>query len=156
MSFVKIAKEFLYAVKGELDPHTSQKGIVKVRNFFTVELLTPAHIQFAKYGRGPGKPPPIDPIIAWLKHKGIITDPKQAKGAAIAIALSIGKKGTKNYVANAPNALEAALSAHMEEFVRKNNEHHLNKTNQKHVEVLTQEVKKAVAAVGKGPKGGKK
>ena len=33
MSFVKIAKEFLMAVKGELDPHTTQKGQVKVRNF---------------------------------------------------------------------------------------------------------------------------
>ena len=154
-SFVKIAKEFLMAVKGELDPHTTQKGIVKVRNFFTVELLTPSHIQFAKYGRGPGKPPPIGAIEEWLKRKGTVQG-GDIKGAAFAIAKSIGKNGTQNYVANAPNALEEALARHMEEFVRKNNEFHLNKTNTKHVEVLTKEVESAIAAVGSGSKSGKK
>ena len=153
MSFVKIAKEFLMAVKGELDPHTTQKGIVKVRNFFTVELLTPAHIQYAKYGRGPGKLPPISEIEEWVKSKGIVSA-SEAKGTAFAIAKSISKNGTKNYVKGAPNALEAALAAHMESFVAKQNEYHLNKTNDKHVDEMTKVVEAAIESVGKGPKGG--
>lgn len=143
------------AVKGELDPHTTQKGQVKVRNFFTVELLTPAHIQFAKYGRGPGKPPPINAIEEWVKRKGIVSA-SDAKGTAIAIAKSIGKNGTKNYVRNAPNALEEALNRHMEEFVTKQNEYHLNKTNEKHVEEMVKVIDSTIQAVGRGPKGGKK
>ncbi len=140
------------AVKGELDPYTTQKGEVKVRNFFTVELLTPAHIQFAKYGRGPGKPPPIDPIMQWVQQKGIVKSSTEAKGAAIAIAKSIGKKGTKDYKPNAPNALEEALNKHMEAFVQKQNKFHLNKTNTKHVEGLTDAVESVMASIGKKKK----
>ena len=127
MSFVKIAKEFFLAVKGELDPHTTQKSEIKVKNFFTVELLTPAHIQFAKYGRGPGKAPPVDPILEWIRYKGIISGEKNIKGAAFAIAKSIGKNGTKNYVKNAPNALDEALKKHMRAYVEKLNKGHVVK-----------------------------
>ena len=59
MSFVKVAKEFLQLVAGELDPYTTEKSRIKVNNYLSVSILTPAHIQFAKYGRGPGKPPPM-------------------------------------------------------------------------------------------------
>ena len=131
MSFVSITRDFLMLVKGELDPHTTEKGSVKVNNYLSLSLFTPSHIQFAKYGRGPGKPPPIDPIMKWLSNKGIITDPKQAKGAAFAIAKSIGKKGTKNYVSNAPNALEEALNKHMNTYVTKVNNKHVEDTIKK-------------------------
>lgn len=133
MSFVKIAKEFLMAVKGELDPYTTAKNEVKVKNFFTVELLTPAHIQFARYGRGPGKRPPINAILQWVQEKRI-TSPKDALGTAYAIANSISKKGTSNYVPNAPNFLEAMLEKHMANYLNKLNEEHLNKTNERHVQ----------------------
>lgn len=135
MSFVKIAKEFLMAVKGELDPYTTQKSEVKVRNFFTVELLTPSHIQFARYGRGPGKRPPINPILEWVQQKRIAMG-TEAKGTAYAIANSISKKGTSNYVPNAPNFLEEMLRKHMDEYLDKLNEGHLKKTNEKHMEEM--------------------
>ena len=111
MSFVSITREFLMLVKGDLDEYTTQKSTIKVNNFLSLSLFTPAHLQFAKYGRGPGKMPPLDPLIEWVSKKGIVSGgPSQARGAAFAIAKSISKKGTKNYVPNAPNALEEALN----------------------------------------------
>ena len=131
MSFVKIAKDFLKLVKGELDQHTTQKSDIKVNNFLSVSIFTPAHVQFAKYGRGPGKQPPLDPLIEWVRKKGIITGEKNIRGAAFAIAKSIGKNGTKNYVPNAPNAIEEALKKHMGKYV--------NKINVKHVDDVEKE-----------------
>ena len=126
MSFVSIAKDFLMLVKGELDPHTTQKSEIKVNNFLSVSIFTPAHVQFAKYGRGPGKQPPLDPLIAWVRKKGIITGEKNIRGAAFAIARSIGKNGTKSYVPNAPNAIEEALTKHMKNYVNKINVEHVD------------------------------
>jgi len=126
MSFVSIAKDFLLLVKGELDQHTTQKSDIKVNNFLSVSIFTPAHVQFAKYGRGPGKQPPLDPLIEWVRKKGIITGEKNIRGAAFAIAKSIGKNGTKNYVPNAPNAIEEALTKHMKNYVNKINVEHVD------------------------------
>lgn len=132
MSFVKITREFLMLVKGDLDEYTTQKSTIKVNNFLSLSLFTPAHLQFAKYGRGPGKMPPLDPLIQWVSKKGIVSGgPSQARGAAFAIAKSISKKGTKNYVPNAPNALEEALNKHMNTYVTKINEKHVNDTIKK-------------------------
>lgn len=132
MSFVKITREFLMLVKGDLDEYTTQKSTIKVNNFLSLSLFTPAHLQFAKYGRGPGKMPPLDPLIQWVSKKGIVSGgASNARGAAFAIAKSISKKGTKNYVPNAPNALEEALNKHMNTYVTKVNEKHVNDTIKK-------------------------
>tara|TARA_R110000772_G_scaffold173868_3_gene285783 strand:- start:2633 stop:3079 length:447 start_codon:yes stop_codon:yes gene_type:complete len=121
MSFVKIAREFLTMVKNDLDKHTTQKNVVKVKNFKEVSLFTPGHIQFAKYGRGPGKKPPLDSILRWVNEKGIIFSGSDARGTAFAIQKSIGKNGTKNYVPNAPNALMESLNKYKEGYNSKLN-----------------------------------
>jgi hypothetical protein len=131
MSFVSIAKDFLLLVKGELDPYTTQKSEIKVANFLSVSIFTPAHVQFAAYGRGPGKQPPLDPLIEWVRKKGIVTGEKNIRGAAFAIAKSIGKKGTKNYVSNAPNVIEEALEKHLHFYANKLNDNHIKKTIEK-------------------------
>lgn len=113
--FLDTAVDFLKLVTGELDPHTSNKGVIDKDNL-SATLLTPSHIQFAKYGRGPGKMPPINNLIAWIKSKGIVKDDKEARGTAFAIAKSISKNGTANYKPNAPNALVEAIEMHQEEF----------------------------------------
>jgi len=117
MAFVQIARAYLALVAGELDKHSSNKSVVKYNNLGSVSIFTPAHIQFAKYGRGPGKPPPIGPIEAWVSKKGIVGPNGSTKGAAIAIAKSIGKKGTKNYVPNAPDALTEAFQKHIKSYL---------------------------------------
>lgn len=110
-----IAYEFLEVVTSELDPYSKEKGIVKMGES-EVFLFTPSHIQFAIYGRGPGKKPPLDNILSWVKQEGIIFDKKDERGTAFAIQASIGQKGTSNWVPGAPNALEESLRKHYSEF----------------------------------------
>ena len=110
-----IAKEFLEKVTSELDPFTKTDGVIKKEGNKAI-LLTPSHIQFAKYGRGPGKKPPLDPILKWVKSEGIIFDGTSEKGTAFAIQASIGKKGTKNWVKGAPNALTEAITNNIDSF----------------------------------------
>lgn len=114
----EIIEQFLKLVSGRLDEYTTQKGKVVVSKN-TVTLFTPSHIQFAKYGRGPGKLPPIEPLVDWVKKKGIVKNDKEARGTAWAIAKSISKKGTKNYVPNAPNALTEAIEEEFDNYVEK-------------------------------------
>lgn len=116
IGFTDIAKEFLLLVSGELDQFTSQKGVVEIESETRVTLFTPAHIQYAKYGRGPGKKPPLDNILKYVESEGIIFDDTDERGTAFAIQASIGKKGTKNWVPNAPNALEEAIQAQLEKY----------------------------------------
>ena len=119
MSFVKIAREFLEAVKSDLTGFTSKDPEIKVGSFKEVTLLTPEHIQFAKYGRGPGKQPPIDSILKFVGEKGIIFEDTDQEGTAWAIAKSIAKKGTSNWVPNAPNAIEEAVNNHILDYYQR-------------------------------------
>jgi hypothetical protein len=121
MELIDIAREFLQLVSGELDPYTSTKGVIKKESENKIVLFTPSHIQFARYGRGPGKRPPLDPILKWVKEKGIIFDGTDQRGSAFAIMNSIGEKGTSNYVSGAPNALEEAIEKYTEEYNKKLN-----------------------------------
>ena len=114
----EIAKEFLKKVTFKLDQHTSHKGEI-IEEGASVSLLTPSHIQFAVYGRGPGKRPPLDPILAWVKREKIRFAKLSDRGTAFAIMSSIGKKGTKNWKKNAPNALEEAINENLDEYREK-------------------------------------
>ena len=119
MKMIDIAREFLEMVSKELDPYTSNKGYIKEEGDGKITLLTPSHIQFAKYGRGPGKPPPFDTIFDWVKKEGIIFDGTDAEGTAWAITKSIGKKGTLNWQPNAPNAMDEAITTHIDSYNEK-------------------------------------
>lgn len=121
MSFVSIAKQFLTAVAKELDPYTTEKSKIKVDDFKEVTLLTPEHIQFAKYGRGPGKQPPLNKILEFVKDKGIIFKGTDQRGTAFAIAKSIGEKGTLNWKPGAPNAIEEAINNNILDYYKKLN-----------------------------------
>lgn len=116
MEFTDIARDFLLLVSSHLDPSTSQKGYVKIDSPTRVTLFTPSHIQFAKYGRGPGKKPPLDNILDFVQREGIIFEGTDQRGTAFAIQASIGLNGTKNYVPNAPNAIEEAIRKSLEKY----------------------------------------
>jgi hypothetical protein len=122
MSFIAIATAFLKAVSGELDEYTSEDAKIEQTGENEVTMFTPSHIQFARYGRGPGKNPPLDPILDWISKKGIIFDGTDAKGTAFAIQASIAKKGTKNWIPNAPNALDEVIDKHLREYQKDLNE----------------------------------
>ena len=119
--FEQIAKEFLSAITQDLDQYTSQKGEIIVTDDGSITLLTPAHIQFAKYGRGPGKNPPLDNILEWVGGEGIIFDDTDQEGTAFAIQASIGKKGTSNWKPNAPDAMSEAINSNSQEYQKKLN-----------------------------------
>lgn len=112
---MEIAIEFLKAVTGELDLYTKTKGEVFEEGYKAV-LLTPSHIQYARYGRGPGKKPPFESIFKWVKEEGIKFQGTDERGTAFAIQNSIGIHGTKNWVPNAPSFLEESISKHMDEY----------------------------------------
>lgn len=119
MSFVSIAKEFFKAVALDLDPYTTENSKINVDNFKSVSLTTVRHIQFAKYGRGPGKQPPVNEILKFVKKKGIIFKGLTERGTAWAIAKSISKKGTKNWKPNAPNAIEEAINNNILDYYKR-------------------------------------
>ncbi len=108
METIDIIKVFLALVKKDLDPYTTRKNVVIQNDETSVSLFTPSHIQFARYGRGPGKRPPLDPILEWVSKKGIIFEGTDKRGTAFAIQSKIGRVGTSNWVPNAPNAQAAA------------------------------------------------
>lgn len=113
--FIDIAKQFLQLVSNDLDPYTSEKGYIKVDGS-AVTLFTPDYVQFAKYGRGAGKKPPLDNILKFVKKNSIRFDGQTEKGTAFAIQASIAKNGTINYVKDAPNALDEAINKHLKDF----------------------------------------
>ena len=129
-TFLEIAMVFLKAVAGELDPFTSQKSEVKKTGESEVTMFTPSHIQFARYGRGPGKKPPLDNILQFVKDKGILFDNMDQKGTAFAIQASIGIKGTSNWVPNAPNALQEAINNNTSDYFKSLNIAVLEETNE--------------------------
>lgn len=112
---IEIAKQFLQLVSDELDPYTSEKGYIKVQGN-AVTLFTPEYVQFAKYGRGAGKKPPLDNILKFVKKNSIRFDGQTERGTAFAIQASIAKNGTINYVKDAPNALDEAINKHLKDF----------------------------------------
>ena len=60
------------------------------------EILLPAYTYFSDRGRGPGKRPPVAPLLEWVRFKGIEKDSKKALGIAFAIANKIAREGTSD------------------------------------------------------------
>ena len=114
-----IVREFFRNIASELDPYTTDKATLQGTNAYSVQMKFPEHIQFAKYGRGAGKRPPLDAILDWVSKKGIIFEGNDEVGTAFLIQNAIGARGTLNYVPNAPNAIEEAFEKYQDEFNRK-------------------------------------
>lgn len=143
--FLVIAEAFLKAVSGELDPSTEEKGIIVVdKEGNSVSLFTPSHIQFAKYGRGPGKQPPVDDILKWVSKKGIVSGVKEQLGMAWGIAISISKNGTKNWVPNAPNALQEAIDNNIQKYYDDTNKEVVKIESEKIDKILREEFPKEI------------
>mgnify|MGYP003661119463 CR=1 FL=1 len=115
--FIKLAEAFLQKIAKDSDQYTSEKAVIKVSQD-AVTLFTPDYLQFAVSGRGPGKKPPLDNILAFVKSKGIIFDGTDQRGTAFAIQASIAKKGTANWKPNAPNALQEMIDDNLGEYYK--------------------------------------
>lgn len=120
--FLEIAKQFLYMVSQEIEPYVSDETYIEDAPY-RVTLFAPEHFQFAKYGRGPGKQPPVSKILDFVKKKGIIFENSTQEGTAWAIAKSISKKGTKGYTPNPPNAFQEAINKHLKDYADEMSKH---------------------------------
>lgn len=113
-----IAREFLELITKDLDKHTSKKGEIKMEGN-SIVLLTPSHIQWAKYGRGPGKQPPIDIMLEYVKKGSIKFGGMDSEATAWAMAAGIAKNGTKGFKRNAPNAIEEQITKSFKKYNEK-------------------------------------
>jgi hypothetical protein len=85
-------------------------------------LIPVSMLEYGKWvdngaSRGPGKPPPVQPILEWIKLKKI-SIPKQFKDAkqfAFAIAYNIGKSGQR--FKRARPFIQPALSAVTQQYI---------------------------------------
>ena len=116
MTFEDIAREFLESVTGEFDNYSSEKGIIENNGDGSMTLLTPSHVQFARYGRGKGKMPPLGTILEFVEREGIIFSGLDEKGTAQAMQAAIGARGTLNHVENAPDFVDEVISKHQKEY----------------------------------------
>lgn len=114
-----IAEAFLKLCKEDLDAYTRDKGIIEKFNspHPGAKMLTPAYVQFAKYGRGPGKNPPVENILDFVKAKSISFSGLTERQTAWVIAIKIGREGTKNFKRNAPNFIGEVIKLYEPELM---------------------------------------
>ena len=116
MSFEEIARMFLGAITSELDTYTSIKGEIVKNSSTSFSLLTPDHIHFAKNGRAPGKNPPLEAMLQFIRSKNIIFDGMDERGTAFALQAIIAKKGTRNHKPNAPDIMKTTVAKYQKEY----------------------------------------
>lgn len=74
-------------------------NLVTTSNGFEIQIMSKDYLKYVDQGRKPGKMPPSDKLVPWVKARGIkfndrgsvVTD----ESAAFVIARSIGEKGIK-------------------------------------------------------------
>jgi uncharacterized protein YciU (UPF0263 family) len=137
--FIQLTRAFLEKVAKASDEHTTEKSYITEESD-GLKLVTPDYLQYAVYGRGPGKAPPISAMMDFVKAKGIIFDNMDQRGTAFAIAASIAKKGTSNWVPNAPNVLEEFIQENISEYYTELNIQLLDKENKDISEIFSRTI----------------
>ncbi len=101
------AKKQADTIKGDIKNAFSQKGIIdtgkasaslkasvsQTGNTLSISIEGLDRIVFVDRGRAPGKRPPIEAIIGWVKRKLGVSEDK-ARGIAFVVARKIGNEGT--------------------------------------------------------------
>lgn len=77
----------------------------------TGTLYAAEHWRFVGNGRGPGKMPPLKPLEAWAKLKGIAGSDSEARSIAFLIGRKIAKEGSADYRKGNPNLFSEAITA---------------------------------------------
>lgn len=72
-----------------------QTGNMDLSGFLHKKIIYPAsHAEVVNYGRQPGAAmPPVDALVTWVRRKLQITDEKEIRSTAFAIAKAIEKRG---------------------------------------------------------------
>jgi len=85
-------------------------------NNLDINVTLPQYSVFVDKGRkAKATPPPVAPILKWMKEKGIGND----LGIAFAISKSIGKKGIqpRPFISRFNNDLDAFINAYLDDFI---------------------------------------
>jgi len=78
----------------KIDTSTLLKTANVNRDFLEKEVVYPAsYASDVEFGRSAGTMPPIAPLQKWVRRKLGVSDEKQARSLAFAIALSIKRRG---------------------------------------------------------------
>jgi hypothetical protein len=87
--------------KGVVNTGASAESLKATAREFYGALSGYSYWYQQRYGRRPGKMPPVDAIIEWIKTKRTLkvdqSNPKSVESFAWAIAKSIAKKGTSAF-----------------------------------------------------------
>jgi hypothetical protein len=67
--------------------------IVNTDKEFIYQIILPQYVVYADGGRAPGRMPPLEPIIDWVRFKFGLRNSSKAVGIAWAIRKKIGKEG---------------------------------------------------------------
>lgn len=65
--------------------------------------------QYVGNGRGPGKMPPVSPLIKWALAKGLATNENEATSIGWAIAKGIAREGSLDFQLKGKNVFEQAI-----------------------------------------------
>lgn len=140
------AKEFETTLKNRLISNgkdasgklinTIEVKVVRLNTNWILRLNVCDYFDYVEYGRKPGKQPPLESILEWIRIKPIIPRPDKngklptEKQLAYLIARSIGKKGIKadyslRYTKSGLNnkyreLLKEALSADFSDDIKQN------------------------------------
>ncbi len=145
----KYAKAYTQKFKSELKTKVSPPASGRLERSIKPEIgknsfsiLANSYIEQLSEGRNPGKPPPSDKILDWIKVKGIrprkgSASPGRMKALAFAISRSIGVFGYRGnkiidfvYNSLAKQMGEDLFSAYREDLEKLLKEE-VNKTNKK-------------------------
>lgn len=77
----------------------------------TGTLFAADYWRYIGNGRGPGKMPPIAPLVRWAKDKGLASTDKAATGLAFAVAKSIARDGSLDHQLGGKNQFSEAILA---------------------------------------------
>lgn len=109
-SIVKEVELFNESIKDALDSKNISNTGEAARSLYVdwgenwVKSIGIFYLEFLDTGRGPGKFPPIEPIIRWAQNKFGV-DENEAKGIAFVVARKIANLGTEIYL-NKGNGIE--------------------------------------------------
>lgn len=79
---------------GKIDTANITKTSHVIRESFNKSVVFPAsYADDIEFGRIPGSMPPVDALVPWVRRKLGVSNEKEARRVAFAIALSIKKRG---------------------------------------------------------------
>src|SRR5512145_2840339 len=109
-SIVKEVELFNESIKDVLDSKNISNTGEAARSLYVdwgenwVKSIGIFYLEFLDTGRGPGKFPPIEPLIRWAQNKFGV-DEVEARGIAFVVARKIANLGTEIYL-NKGNGIE--------------------------------------------------